>query len=90
MPDPVTLEASRQLLEYGPLGAIIVLLMAVIVFQYRTYRTDIASERAAHQKTSDALLAEIRSSAALAESIRDQQKAMETAINAVLAERDRR
>lgn len=92
MPD-VFLDATKPFIESGVLGALCVLLMLVVVFQYRSYRADIRACEDAHQKTRDALLAEIRSSAALGESIRDQQRATETAITAVLdllKERDRR
>ncbi|MFD2235922.1 hypothetical protein [Aureimonas populi] len=93
MPDPLTLEASRQFLDWGPPGALIILLMAVIVFQHRVHRSDVKGEQDAHQKTREAHLADIRAFATIGESIREQQRASEAAINRVLdlvSERDRR
>jgi|GEM_PF-6024724 hypothetical protein len=93
MPDPVTAEAARSFLEYGVVGALCLLLMVVIIFQHRTHKAELKEERDAHQRTREAQIIEIRQFATLGESIRDQQKALEVTITAVLdlvKERDRR
>lgn len=93
MPEAAFLDASGKFIDAGILGALVVILMSVIILQYRAHRVDMKEKEAAHQKTREAHLADIRAFATIGESIREQQRATEAAITTVLdlvKERDQR
>lgn len=83
-PDTVVTEASRTFLDYGLLGAVTLLLMAVLVWRERTYRADLKEEREAHQKTRDQHLADLKQYATIGESVRDQIKSMRDVVQAAI------
>lgn len=93
MPDTIVTEATKSFFDVGVVGSLCVILALVIWYQDKRHRAELKDEREAHQQTREAQIVEIRQFATLGESIRDQQKATETAILTVLdllKERDRR
>lgn len=72
MPADIVTDASKSILDVGVVGAICLLLMIVLVFRERwwqsreqkvtdTFTAELKTERAAHDKTRETLLAEVRS-----------------------------
>lgn len=93
MPDTIVTDAARSFFDVGVVGSLCVILALVIWYQDKRHRAELKDEREAHQETREAQIVEIRQFATLGESIRDQQKATEAAIQTVLdliKERDRR
>ena len=93
MPPEVITETSKTILDVGVVGAICLLLMALLVYRERYwqgrekvltdgYKLEIASERGAHDKTREALLEEVRSNgdtiALVRQQMQTQQAAFET------------
>jgi len=103
-PDTIVTDAARSIIDVGVVGSLCIILALVIWWQDKRHRAEIActrtelkaelkAEQDAHQRTRDAQIAEIRHFTTLGESIRDQQKATETAIERMIdwvKERDRK
>jgi hypothetical protein len=84
MPEQAIANATQSIVDVGVIGAVCILLMGALVWTVRTWRKEVKDERDAHQVTRNAHLADVRDMAKLSESIRDQQKATESAITSVL------
>ena len=61
-PDAI-LNSYSRILDVGVVGAVCLLLIAVLVVRERWWQSEIKNERAAHDKTREALLTEVRSNA---------------------------
>lgn len=74
MPDATVTEATKSILDVGVVGAICILLMVVLVWREKIYRSDLKDEREAHQETREKHLEDVKHFAMIGESVRDQMK----------------
>lgn len=84
MPDAIVTEAGKSLLDVGTVGAVCVLLMIVLAARERMWRTDMKTERDAHQATRDKYLEDVKQFATIGESVRDQLKTQVAAFQTVI------
>lgn len=92
VPDQTILDAGKSITDVGVVGGVLILTWLGLAWVVRTWRSDLekrdaalAAERAAHQKTKDDQISDLRNLARVAESV---EKMHETLINmAVRGER---
>lgn len=83
--DPDTILTSyNRILDVGVVGAVCLLLIAVLAYRERFWQSEIRSERAAHDKTRDALLEEVRSNADTLALVRTQMQNWQSAVDTLL------
>lgn len=99
-PDVVTETVTKSFLDVGVVGALCLLLMGVLVARERywqkretsltaAFTADLRAERAAHDKTRDALLDEVRSNGDTIALVRSQMQSQKDAFDTLIKLRDR-
>ncbi|TFE98483.1 hypothetical protein B5M44_10670 [Shinella sumterensis] len=76
MPDQTILDAGKSITDVGVVGGVLILSWLALAWVVRTWRNDLdkrdallAEERAAHQKTKDDQIADLRNLARVAEGV---------------------
>ena len=83
--DPDTLlKSTDRILDVGVVGAVCVMLIVVLVVRERWWQAEIRNERAAHDKTREALLGEVRSNADTLALVRTQMQNWQSAVDTLL------
>ena len=87
MKEEVILDSASRILDVGVIGAVCLLLMAVVIVRERYWQSEMATERQAHAETRSALLDEVRSNgetvALMRQQMQSQNQAFETLMRMV-------
>lgn len=93
MNESIVTGASNAIIETGPMGAVLILVIIAFAWAVHKWREDVKEERASHQATREKHLEDVRLIIPLIESLKTQMASSEKAIEKVLEtarERDRR
>ena len=84
MLDDVAGKAFERFFDKGLTGVLCVLLILLVIYRERYWVGEIKGERTAHDKTRDALLAEVRSNADTLSLVRTQLQNWQAAVDTLL------
>lgn len=74
MPDAIITESAGKLLETGVIGAVCLLLIALLVVREKMWRKDLKDERDSHQATRVTHMEDVKKIVVLGENIREVLK----------------
>lgn len=93
MPDVVLTDAAKEIIGISIVGPICVLLICLLAWREKIYRSDLKMWQDKHDASQAARLNDLREFATMGESMRESQRALAVAVNAsmeALKERPRR